>query len=764
MPCTFFEIEGENLWRPQRIQRQYQLSVPWAYPPTPIPEKLLCAMHKEGFLVSSGWQPQNTTQLENNWSSTMKNRLSFAPRSITRSVTYLLLLAVSVFGIAQAHAAATYMLAYPSAPYHSASGTYTLKADSTTIPVEGLYNGRYSYGHLAFQGTTTFALTVKSGAAITSYNISPHDFGVTGSVNGSTLTFSVTQAKSTYLIISVSTSAGALEPMVIAGDPQETNIPTIGGSVHDVTASPYSFDKTGGTLLNTALQNAINSVSSAGGGTLYFPAGVYEISNNIQLKSNITIHLAAGAFIRGSSNRNDYTWNTSGTLQNGQPEQGPQNFLITGAVNNVAFTGRGVIDANSTVLVTPSSTGGTVDGFGNYRKGIIESSADASGNQPNGLTLTGITVRDATTWTLDIGDEQNVSMENVKMTNDFTWIHSDGYDIDSTSNATVDNCLGITGDDVFDAKVSHSYPANNIVYSNDVAYSWEGDGTKVGDQGTGTANNIIFSNIHVVAGQRATSISHDAGTAAWTNIHFNDIHMENLEGTSSSGEFQVAPIVIWTLSGGEGAVSNISLSRVTVDHSNGHMSQIVGANSTGNLSNITLQDVTIDGTAITSSNASSKITVGSNVSGLNYGLVSGGIYTLASQHNGLAMDSGNSTVSGSPVIQWPTNLPETTTQQWKLTTVSGNTYTLTNQQNGYNLSTGGSTTSGAGLIQSSGGGTDKGWAISSTGGGFYKAISATSALALDDDNIASGTQSTSSQVVQYTPNGGSTQQWTLTKQ
>jgi hypothetical protein len=50
------------------------------------------------------------------------------------------------------------------------------------------------------------------------------------------------------------------------------------------------------------------------------------------------------------------------------------------------------------------------------------------------------------------------------------------------------------------------------------------------------------------------------------------------------------------------------------------------------------------------------------------------------------------------------------------------------------------------------------------GSGLYKVISAQSGDALDDDNIPAGTQSTSSQVVQFTPNGNDTQQWKLTKQ
>jgi polygalacturonase len=664
----------------------------------------------------------------------------------------------------QAHAAATYMLAYPAAPYDGASGTYMLKADSTTIPVTSYYGGRYSFGHLAFEGTTTFVLTTRSGEAITSYNISPHAFGITGSVSGSNLTFSVTQGKSTYLIINVSTSSGALEPMVIAGDTQETGAPTIGGNVYNMTAAPYNADNTGNTLLNSTIQTAINNISTAGG-TLYFPAGVYEISNNIMLASNITIYLALGAFLHGSSNINDYIWNTSGTLQNGIAEQGPQNFIIPGGVNNVAFTGRGVIDANSTILVTPLNSGGPINGFANHRKGIIASNIANGLSQPNGITIVGIEVKDATTWTFDIQDALNVNIQNVKMLDDFEWVHADGYDLENVTNGTINNCLGVTGDDIFDAKSNDANLLTNILYSNDVGYSWEGDGTKVGVESTGNASNIIFSNIQVVAGQRAVSVSHDQGTDAWSDIHFNDIRMENIEGTSTSGEYLVAPIIIWTLGGGEGPVSNLSLSRVTIENSSGFISQIVGADSTGEISNVTLQDVSINGTTLTSSNyTDSFLSVGANVTGLNFGLVSGGIYIFVSEHNELAMDSGNSTVSGSPVIQWPVNTPETTTQLWKLTSVSGNTYTLVNQQNGYALSNADSITSGAGLIQSSGTETDKDWTITSLGSGNYKMISAQSGLALDDDNILPGTQSINTQVVQFTPNGNTTQQWKLTKQ
>ncbi len=680
---------------------------------------------------------------------------------------YCCLLLAMLFSGSNASATASYLLAYPAAPYDGASGTYTLKADRTTVPVTAYYGGRYSFGHLAFEGTTTFVLSTRNGAAITSFNISPHTAGITGSVSGANLSFSVTQgaATATYLIINVSTAAGALEAMVIAGDKQETGAPTVGGNVHDITAPPYNADKTGTSLLNSTIQNAINAASSAGGGTVYFPAGVYKISNNIALASNVTVYLAPGAFLRGSSSRDDYTVEPNTAMQNNQPEFLIQNFVIPGGTKNVAFTGRGVIDANSTVLVTPQSSGGTVNGFGNYRKGIIHSGVENGGALPNGITITGITVKDATTWTVDIEDAQNVSIQNVKMVNDFQWVHSDGYDLSNVNTAIVNNCLGVTGDDVYDAKASDSNPTANINYTNNVAYSFEGDGAKVGVNSTGSASNIVFSNIAVVAGQRAVSVSHDKGTGTWSGLHFNDISMENIEGTSTSGEFLVAPIVIWTLGGGAGPVSNVSLSRVHIEKSGGYTSQITGTSASGAISNVTLQDVSIDGTTMTSSNYTSKIAVGPNVSGLNFGLVSGATYVFTSKHNGLAMDNGNTTTCNTPVIQWPVNVPETASQQWTLNSTNGNTYTLVNQKSGCALDNSSSSQSGAGLVQFGlNSQVQQQWTITSVGGGYYKVISAQSGLALDDDNIHSGTQSTSTQVVQFTPNGSGTQQWELTKQ
>ena len=129
------------------------------------------------------------------------------------------------------------------------------------------------------------------------------------------------------------------------------------------------------------------------------------------------------------------------------------------------------------------------------------------------------------------------------------------------------------------------------------------------------------------------------------------------------------------------------------------------------------------------------------------------------------MDNGNVTANNSPVIQWPMNLPVTSSQQWQVTSVNGNTYNIVSQKSGLALDNQNSAMSGFGLIESTlTGQSHYQWTITSTGNGYYKVISVPSDDALDDDNIAPGTKNTNTQVVQFTPNGGATQQWKLTKQ
>src|SRR5215472_16641425 len=66
----------------------------------------------------------------------------------------------------------------------------------------------------------------------------------------------------------------------------------------------YGAKGDGKTLDSKAFQGAIDACAQDGGGTVLVPAGEFLVGS-VQLKSNVTIHLAARAHLLGSTSTGD---------------------------------------------------------------------------------------------------------------------------------------------------------------------------------------------------------------------------------------------------------------------------------------------------------------------------------------------------------------------------------------------------------------------------------------------------------------------------
>src|SRR5579863_2923750 len=73
--------------------------------------------------------------------------------------------------------------------------------------------------------------------------------------------------------------------------------------VCDVTS--YGAKNDGATRSTKAIRDAIQACSKAGGGTVYFPAGVY-LTGSIELASNIVLEIDAGATLRFHTDLAEY--------------------------------------------------------------------------------------------------------------------------------------------------------------------------------------------------------------------------------------------------------------------------------------------------------------------------------------------------------------------------------------------------------------------------------------------------------------------------
>ena len=92
----------------------------------------------------------------------------------------------------------------------------------------------------------------------------------------------------------------------------------------------------------TAIQTAIDRTAAAGGGRVILKSGIYP-SGTLYLKSNVELHLEAGAVILGSPNWQDYD-DFIHPEQPVTPENSRKCFIAAADAENIAITGSGEIN------------------------------------------------------------------------------------------------------------------------------------------------------------------------------------------------------------------------------------------------------------------------------------------------------------------------------------------------------------------------------------------------------------------------------------
>ena len=487
----------------------------------------------------------------------------------------------------------------------------------------------YSYAHFAYEGTATFQITCLIGN-IEAIDASPHSYDMVLDINENKVTFNLIQNKSRYMVFDIR-AKGETYQIIIAADPKLSLSPPEIDGIKVIDAKigmkgianglNSSNDAKSGKGNTEKIQKILKQLSQNGGGTLYFPEGVYSFTT-IDAESNVSLYLDGGAILRGSGIRTDYNWATTGA--NGI--QIKERDIRINNVKNFKIIGKGMIDANSIVVSQKGKTSSGSrelnndpqpddwypDGWNDYRKGIVD------GNNSDGIEFKGVTFKDSTGWTFNIRNCKNIIMDNVKMLNDYTVVHSDGYDLVSCQDVKVRNCFGVCGDDVFCPKGDiKGVDMKNYLFQDSVAYANGGAGCKVGVQASSNVNNIEFNNIDVIKGYRGFTIAHDSGEGTWDGIYFRNIRTEKLHIPSFSnsdaehyGQYTATPFTIWLLSNGE--VKNIEVTNCSFESISKLRAMIKGKGDNGKLSKVTFNNLVMDGRTVESLD-DARLSVGSGV-------------------------------------------------------------------------------------------------------------------------------------------------------
>jgi polygalacturonase len=270
---------------------------------------------------------------------------------------------------------------------------------------------------------------------------------------------------------------------------------------------PYDVTEFGATgngvaFDGRAIQRAIDAAAGAGGGTVVVPAGRF-LSGSIVLRSDITLHLEAGAVLLGTGNPEHFPlWRSrwEGDDAGGQPGRMP---LIGGeGLRNVAITGRGTIDGagkwwwDNLKTMSPPNVRPTLLRFVDCYNVRVE----------------GITAVNSPSWTVTPLACDNVTITGITVINPPDSPNTDGINPDSCRNVRISDCHIDVGDDCITIKSGKETdrrrqfrPCENVTITNCTLLHGHG-GVVIGSEITGCVRNVAISNCVFVGTDRGIRI------------------------------------------------------------------------------------------------------------------------------------------------------------------------------------------------------------------------------------------------------------------
>ena len=331
----------------------------------------------------------------------------------------------------------------------------------------------------------------------------------------------------------------------------------------------------GGLTKNTkAIADAISDVHDKGGGKVIIPRGIW-LTGPIEFKSNINLHLEAGALLIFSRDFDDYelvktSFEGLNTVRNQSP-------ISARGVENIAITGKGTIDGNgdawrpvkkgkmtSSQWKTLINSGGVLS---EDEKMWFPSEKSKKGHESStnfnvpdlisedelasvkdflrpvmvsilkckNVLLDGPTFQNSPAWNIHPLMSENLIIRNLNVRNPWYSQNGDGLDLESCKNALVYNNTFDVGDDAICFKSGKNedgrergMPTENVIVKNNIVYHGHG-GFVIGSEMSGGVKNVHVSKCTFIGtdvGLRFKSTRGRGGVVE--DIFISDIDMINI--------------------------------------------------------------------------------------------------------------------------------------------------------------------------------------------------------------------------------------------
>lgn len=355
-----------------------------------------------------------------------------------------------------------------------------------------------------------------------------------------------------------------------------------------------------GKVLNTALINStIKKLSANGGGTLYFPAGIY-LTGPIVMKSNITLDLEAGAVLRFSNRFDEYLPFVEMRYEGVMMKSfSPLIYAIN--AENVTIKGRGVLDGQGKawwteffrVIVDMKDNGKrNINKYqslfeqANDMKALYaetntdwHSTLDRRFMRPpfiqmlhcKNVHIEGVKITNSPFWTVNPEFCDNVTVRGITIDNPPS-PNTDGINPESCRNVHISDCHISVGDDCITIKSGRDLqarqlgvPCENVTITNCTMLSGHG-GVVIGSEMSGGVKKVVITNCIFDGTDRGIRIKSTRGRGGVVeDIRINNIVMSNIKKEAIVFDLKYSDMPVEPVSERTPVFRNIYVSGVTVD-------------------------------------------------------------------------------------------------------------------------------------------------------------------------------------------------------
>lgn len=330
-----------------------------------------------------------------------------------------------------------------------------------------------------------------------------------------------------------------------------------------------------------AIHNAIEAAHQAGGGRVLIPEGDW-FTGPIHLKSNINLHVAEGATVYFSTDKEDYL-PVVRQRHEGVEAYNYSPMIYAFKLNNVAVTGKGTLDGQgdhwwewaegkdygdrTEVTKVPLSRRA-------YGKG-----AGLEGMRPNfmifwkseNILVEGITLKDSPMWNVHLVYSKKAIVRDVTV-NSLRAPNGDGVVLDSASDVLVEYNHFQTGDDAVVLKsgvneegLEIDMPTQNIVVRNFEARNVRtgSGGIVFGSETSGGIKNVYVHDAYFEGSDRGIRFKTERGRGnVIENIYIRDIQMKDIDSQAINfNSYYSGP----GLTGPTPLIRNIDIRNIQID-------------------------------------------------------------------------------------------------------------------------------------------------------------------------------------------------------